>query len=141
MDGPKFDNVIFITPTADLTVVVWIVFALLGTVALGIVTSYLWQRYCKFRQFQQEMNALGLNSEQEGTLSAIVRRYRMHEPIDILLSEKLFDELASKEMVRILSSPASAELKDRYIRELYEIRDMLKPKNWNDTAPPLAFQS
>ncbi len=116
----KFD---FITPNAlNATIIVWFFVIVAACICVFTVGSYLWKRYLKNREFRFEMQTLGLDTEQEGTLAAIVKRYRMDEPMSILLSEQIFDEMATREMVRILSSPASAEIKEKYIGELYDIR-------------------
>ncbi len=107
---------------------------LLGIAAVaGVCTygSYLHQRYRRFKEFNEEMHSLGLDHEQEGTLASLVKRYRMDKPVEVLLSEKLFDEMATQEMVRILATQASMDVKEKYIRELYAIRERTYGKTWD----------
>ena len=80
------------------------------------------------------MTALGLDSEQEGTLASMVKRYRMEKPLTLLLSERLFDEMATREMVRTLGSKAPQETKEKYIQELYDIRERTYGHEYRDKA-------
>ena len=104
-----------------------IVLAILGggVVLLGLIMYfvYRYQRWKKFRNFVDEMQQLGLNPMQEGTFGDLVRRYKMNDPVQILYSLRMFDEMASREMNRVLSSPGSMNAKDEFITTLYEIRE------------------
>ena len=87
--------------------------------------TYRYQRWWHYKHFEQEMKTLDLAPEQETTLADMVKRYAMNEPVRILYSQRLFDDLACKEMQRILASAGSAEAKEQFIDALYEIRQNL----------------
>ena len=76
------------------------------------------------------MKTLDLAPEQETTLADMVKRYAMNEPVRILYSQRLFDDLACKEMQRILASAGSAEAKEQFIDALYEIRAKTYNSAW-----------
>ena len=92
--------------------------------------TYRYQRWRHYKVFKQEMKTLDLDPEQENTLGDMVRRYAMHEPVQILYSQRLFDDLACKEMRRILASAGSEEAKERFIDALYEIRTKTYNPSW-----------
>lgn len=130
MEG-KLEFNVFKTHEVDPTVILGILFGIVAVIGICAYGSYLHQRYQRFREFNDEMHALGLDSKQEDTLASLVKRYRMDKPLEVLLSKQVFDEMASREMVRILGTHASVDVKEKYIHELYEIRKRTygKPQN------------
>lgn len=95
---------------------------LVAFVAVFTFATYQYHKWKRYQQFVGEMKTLNLEPEEEGTLADMVKRYSMDEPVKILYSQRLYDEMASDEMIRILSSQGSADLKSDYIDSLYEIR-------------------
>ena len=63
-------------------------------------------------------------------MASLVKRYQVGEPVQILYSAKLFDDLATAEMRRILASQGSAEAKEKFINSLYEIRTRTYHPDW-----------
>ena len=91
-------------------------------VLLFVYLAYRYRRYSRYRDFEQEMRTLNLEPNEENTLSEMVKRYAVGEPVQVLYSRRLFDELAAKEMQRVLRSPAPATAKEQLIDVLYGIR-------------------
>ncbi|HPA44416.1 MAG TPA: hypothetical protein PLZ55_03325 [bacterium] len=89
---------------------------------LLVYGAYLYQRRRHYKVFEKEMKSLDLEPNQENTLTEMVRRYSMNEPVQVLVSERLFDDLATREMRRILSGIGTIEAKEQYIDTLYAIR-------------------
>ena len=121
----------FITPeSVEPQVFLYILGGLAVLVFVIVYGSYRYQRWKRFREFEDEMKSLDLNTEQEGTLGGMVKRYQIGEPVQILYSAKLFDDLATAEMKRILGSQGSAEAKERFINAIYSIRTKTYHPDW-----------
>lgn len=114
----------------DSTYLVWSLAILALTILLIMYATYRYRRWKKFKEFETEMKALDLESEQEGTLAEMVKRYSMDEPVNILFSARLFDEMASVEIKRVLGSPASAKQKQDFIDKVYNIRIKTYHPDW-----------
>ena len=98
---------------------------LLIIVALIIVFIFLYKKYVYYKKqkiFLEELETLDLGSVESDTLTKLVKRYALNEPVAILYSLRLFDELAEKEMARVLGSPLSSDSKTKYVDMLYRIR-------------------
>ncbi|MEW6237371.1 MAG: hypothetical protein AB1656_23920 [Candidatus Omnitrophota bacterium] len=98
---------------------------LIGITLAVLAILYICRRYAYFKKvqiLQEEMKALELENGESQTLESLVKRYMLNEPVEILYSLRLFDDLALKEMGRILGSPLSQESKKKYIDMLYLIR-------------------
>ncbi|MBZ0257160.1 hypothetical protein K8I31_13925 [bacterium] len=89
-----------------------------------------YQWFQKINRFRHEMHALELGAADEELLSDLVRRYMMKEPCEALASLPLFDELAQKEIQRVLSSPGSSESKEDFVKRIYEIRQKAFFPEW-----------
>ena len=89
---------------------------------LAIFIYHRYSRYKKEKVLFDEMQTLDFGSTESSTLSDIARRYTINEPVEILYSLRLFDEMAEKEMERVLSKPLPMELKKQYVDLLYNIR-------------------
>lgn len=96
-----------------------------------LVITFWYHRWKKYNNFIAEMKALDLNPEEEGTLAAMVKRHSMSEPVNILFSARLFDEMASDEILRVLGSPASAVSKQKFIDQVYNIRTRTYHPEWD----------
>lgn len=95
----------------------------IGCAAVVITVGlFFYNRWKKYKEFENEMKSLELEPDAEETLATMVKRYSINEPVNVLFSSRLFDEMASNEIKRILASPASAEFKEEYINRLYQIR-------------------
>ncbi|MEW6238316.1 MAG: hypothetical protein AB1656_23270 [Candidatus Omnitrophota bacterium] len=106
---------------------------------LGVMTSiilivvigvYRFKRWKKYKTFESEMKTLDLDPESEGTFAYMVKRYSMEEPVNILYSPRIFDEMASLEITRVLASNASLQSKCRFIDLVYSIRTKTYHPDW-----------
>ncbi len=114
---------IFFNPTGgDSTELFYVLLMLAALILLISFIVYRYRRFKIFQEFTQEMTLLDFDDDQESTLTDIVKRYSLSEPVSVLFSIKLFDELASKEISRVLGSPGSANQKQQFINMVYEIR-------------------
>ncbi len=84
-----------------------------------------YRHYLQTMRFREEMDAMDLRREDSNILWELVQRYALNEPVKILYSLPLFDELAQKEMVRVLSHPCSSHAKMHYIDHLYGLRQKM----------------
>lgn len=131
----------FVASSADPTIVFTILGGILVALAISTYGVYRYQKWRRFKVFENEMQQLGLNPNQEGTFGDLVRRYKMNDPIQILYSLRMFDEIASREMERVLGSPGSMKAKNEFIQTLYEIRErtyLSKPDEIKLTGDELA---
>lgn len=74
---------------------------------------------------------LDLNQEEETLLTGMIERYRLDEPVKVLFSLPLFDDLATKEIRRVLCAPGSSRAKQAYIQLVYDIRKRTFFPDWN----------
>ncbi len=109
--------------SVDPSILFGILGAILVSLALGTFLVYRYQRWRRFKAFEDELQQLGLDPNQEGTFGDLVKRYKMNDPVEILFSLRMFDEIAAREMDRILGSPGSKSAKEEFIDTLYEIRE------------------
>lgn len=87
-----------------------------------IYGTHLYNRWKRYKTFEDEMKALDLNGGDETALAGMVKRFEMEEPVNVLLSPRLFDEMAVREIQRVLASPGSPHSKQRFIDAIYRIR-------------------
>ncbi|HPP01160.1 MAG TPA: hypothetical protein PLX83_11230 [bacterium] len=121
----------FLTPTEiEAEVLLWILGIFTFLVLAIVLMVYLYNRRVKFKEFESEMKALDLEPRAEGTLADLVKRHSLNEPVNVLFSTSLFDEMASAEIRRILSSPAPAQEKQERIDLLYHIRTKTYHPDW-----------
>lgn len=114
---------IFFSPTnVDPSTLLYFLIGLVVFIVVLSVGIYRYRRFKLFQEFNQEMTLLELGQDEESTLTRIVKRYSLKEPVSVLFSLRLFDELASKEIARVLGSPGSASQKQEFINIVYEIR-------------------
>jgi len=88
---------------------VFLVLFLFTTGLAFVLFPYFLRQYRHYLQairFREEMDAMDLKREDSNILRELVQRYALNEPVKILYSLPLFDELAQKEMVRVLAIPA-----------------------------------
>lgn len=111
---------------------------LMAIVLAIIVGSYKYQRWKKYKIFEAEMKALDLDPQAEGTFAWMVKRYAMDEPVNVLYSARLFDEMASSEIFRVLSSSASAKTKSHFIDTVYGIRTRTYHPEWMNSDDGLS---
>ena len=118
-------NVKFLTAqTVDPAVIFGVLGGIVLAIALGIYISYRYKKWCTHRTFNSEMQQLGLNPNQEGTFGDLVKHYKMKDPVQVLYSLRMFDEMAALEIVRVLGSPGPISAKEDFIDALYEIRQI-----------------
>ncbi len=121
----------------DPTILLWFAVGLAILIFILVYGTYRYQRWREYRRFADEMKTLDLDPSEENTLGAMVKRYAMREPVQILYSQRMFDELACKEMQRILASAGSADIKEQFIDTLYEIRTKTYNPAWlTETSRP-----
>ncbi len=128
--GSTLNFKVFESSSVDSTVLVYSLIAIMITILLIVFGTYRYKRWKKFKEFETEMKALDLEPEQEGTLAEMVKRYSMDEPVNILFSARLFDEMASSEIKRVLGSAASIKLKQEFIDKVYFIRTKTYHPDW-----------
>ncbi len=88
-----------------------------------IFLSYRYQRWKRYNVFVEEMKSLQLDPDSEGTLAFMVKSQAMDEPVKVLMSAQKFDDMAQKEMVRVLGSEGSIQAKEAFINSVYKIRN------------------
>ena len=137
MPGNFFDPATQVNPDTLLAVSIGLA-TLIFAMSYGI---YRYQRWLHFKVFENEMKMLDLDPDEETTLSAMVKRYAMHKPDEVLHSRSFFDDIACKEMQRILSSGGSAESKEESIEALYQIRTKTSNPPWIKEAQLLAGEA
>lgn len=121
----------FFDPTTiDPALALYALLLVASVISLLALVQYRYQRWKRFKALEDEMKAIGLDAEQENALSRVVLNYKMERPVDVVKSVRLFDELASEEMARVLGSPGSATAKRDYINTLYEIRTRTFHPDW-----------
>ena len=120
----------FFTTDAEIEIIFWVLVGIASTAFVLFYASYRYRRWHRYKEFEDEMRSLDLDREQEGTFAAMIKRYRIGEPVQILYDLKRFDDLASAEMRRILGSPGSAEAKENFINALYDIRMRTYNADW-----------
>ncbi len=114
---------IFFNPTGgDSTELLYFLVTLVSLILIISFIVYRFRRFKLFQEFTQEMTLLEFDDDQESALTDIVKRYALSEPVSVLFSIKLFDELATKEISRVLGSPGSAIQKQKFINLVYDIR-------------------
>lgn len=112
----------------------FLVYLLLGlTCLVGIIiyATYRYKRYKKMQEFNNEMSQVGLSADEESALTGLVKQYALQEPVQILLSLRMFDDLACQEISRILGSPGSTVSKDRFVQMIYDIRKKTYFPDWD----------
>lgn len=128
----EFNSVTFFSGSGvSETVVYWTLGSIAVFSAALTYGSYCYQKWRRYNRFVTELKTLDLEPDQEGTFADIVKRYHMAEPVNILYSKRLYDEMAASEMVRVLSSPGTVSAKAAYIDSLYEIRDRTYANDWD----------
>jgi len=108
--------------------------SLMGIVLLIMFLTYQYQRWRRYRDFVVEMKALDLDPGEEGTFAGMVKRYSMDEPVRILFSPRLFDEMATTEIFRVLGSAGSQEAKEEFINSVYDIRKRTYHPEWRENT-------
>lgn len=113
----------FYKTTANQTeLVLWILLGIVLLIMLIIFITYRYKRFKLFKQFSQEMEQLEFDNDEETTLTHLVKRHALKEPISVLFSIQLFDELAAIEISKVLGSSGSTAAKQNFINLIYEIR-------------------
>ncbi|RJP18243.1 MAG: hypothetical protein C4527_29515 [Candidatus Omnitrophota bacterium] len=114
----------------DPTLMFQILVGIILLVTTIIVVTYKYQRWKRYTEFVTEMKSLDLDPESEGTLAGMVKRYSMDEPVNVLFSARLFDEMATSEIIRVLGSPGSMQAKRNFIDLVYRIRTKTYHPDW-----------
>lgn len=117
------EKIIFFNSTSsDATSLVYFLVGLLALTALVSIAVYRYRRFKTYQEFTQELSLLQFDESEETALTNIVKRHSLKEPVTVLFSLKLFDELATKEISRVLGSPGSIAQKQKFVNLVYEIR-------------------
>ncbi len=103
---------------------------ILCVIFVFVYLNHRYQRWKRYNEFVTEMKTLDLDPDSEGTLAGMVRRYSMNEPVNVLCSPRLFDEMATHEMMRVLSSSGSMKAKQEFIDTVYKIRKKTYHPDW-----------
>ncbi len=115
---------------ADPATIATILSVLFGIIFLILLGTYRYQKWKKYKTFEEEMKALDLHPDEEGTFAWMVKRYSMDEPVNIIFSARLFDEMATNEIQNVLSSNAPLSAKSRFINTVYDIRMKTYHPDW-----------
>ena len=121
----------FQSSQVDPSTLIYCVIGLMLFIGLLVYGTYRYQQFKQMRLFVQEMGQLGLNSDEESMLTQLVKQHAMHEPVKVLLSIKAFDEMAEREINRVLASAGSTTAKGSFIQLVYEIRKKTYFPEWN----------
>ncbi|MBN2329667.1 MAG: hypothetical protein JXR73_21175 [Candidatus Omnitrophica bacterium] len=121
------------TSDFDLTVFIYFLGGLILSIFLFSFGNAQYHRWKKYKEFEAEMKSLDLDPGQEKAMSDMAKRRSLDEPAHLLMSVRLFDEMASEEIKRILRSPASAKFKQAYIDKIYRIRTKTYHPEWLDS--------
>lgn len=116
---------------------IYFLLGMASTILLMIYLTYRYQRYKRFQEFQEEMETLELGEVEESTLCEMVKRFSLQEPVQVLLSKRVFDEMAAREINRVLGSPGSMKAKETFVNLVYEIRKKTYHKDWSE---PLSLE-
>lgn len=111
--------------------------ALLIIAALGFAAAYTvnyYRRWKKFQEFEDELHSLDIDPTSQDAIAKMVKHHELEEPLEILMNDRKFDDLASKEMMRILGSPGSREAKEHFIKAVYDIRRKAFPSSYDLTG-------
>ncbi|MDP8245261.1 MAG: hypothetical protein P9L94_14350 [Candidatus Hinthialibacter antarcticus] len=114
----------------SIEIFIYTLLAISVVIAATVYGNNKYQWFQKISRFRDEMHSLQLGAADEALLSDLVRRYMMKEPSEALASLPLFDELAQKEIQRVLSSPGSSEAKEDFVKRIYEIRQKAFFPEW-----------
>ncbi len=114
----------------SIDVFIYALLAISVVIAAVIYGNNKYQWFQKVSRFRDEMHALEFGADDEALMSDLVSRYMMKEPCEALASLPLFDELAQKEIERVLSSPGSSEAKEDFVKRIYEIRQKAFFPEW-----------
>jgi len=91
----------------------------LVSISIGIKFN----RWRKFNLFLEAMRAIDLDSTSQMIFAWMVKRNRLKEPSGVLRSRRIFDEMASGEIFRVLCSAGTLEAKEGFIDTVYNIRN------------------
>lgn len=127
--GDVFKNIYKATPL-DPSILISFMVIMVSFVALIAYGTYRYQRWKRYMEFEEEMKTLDLGTDSEGTLAGMVKRFNMDEPVNILFSVRLFDEMAVSEIMRVLASPGSTQAKQSFIDAVYKIRIKTYHPEW-----------
>ncbi len=125
---------------AEPSTILTILIVLMVLISAIIFASYRYQRWKRFKEFEEEMKSLDLEPEDEGTFAWMVKRYKMDEPVNIIYSPRLFDEMATNEMLRVLASQASMESKRDFIDTVYTIRTKTYHPDWLSITDKASYE-
>ncbi len=115
-------NTFYKTTAVQTDVVLYVIAGIALLIFLIVFAVYRYRRFKLFQQFSQEMGQFEFDTEEESTLTNLVKKHALKEPISVLFSLQLFDELAALEIARVLGSSGSSVAKQNFINMVYEIR-------------------
>lgn len=114
----------FFTPlTIRHTTLVIVLGGLMTFAFLLIAVGVKYNRWRKFNRFLDAMQSLNLEPSSKGTFAWMVKRNRLKEPLGVLRSRQIFDEMATGEIFRVLCSAGTVEAKEGFIDTVYDIRN------------------
>lgn len=120
----------FKSTSADSKYLIWIL-VIMALIIFGFVYGiHRYNKWKKFKLFEDEMKSLDLNPDDESAFSGMVKRFELEEPVNILMSARLFDEMATKEIEKVLGSAGSKSAKEKFIETIYRIRTRTYHADW-----------
>ena len=128
--GSLGDADLFKNSTVNSDILVWVLVTL-ALIIFGLVYGmHRYNKWKKFKLFEDEMRALDLNPDDESTFAGMVKRFALEEPVNVLMSARLFDEMATKEIEKVLGSAGSKTSKEHFIKQVYRIRTKTYHPDW-----------
>lgn len=119
----KLSSVSFFQPS-EIPLTTFVTAIAICLIIAGLI-YYFYKSYDRMRKeknLRDEMDMLDFGNEESSTLFDMVKRHTLNEPVEVLYSLKLFDELAQEEIARVLSSAMSSDSKGKYVEMIYNIR-------------------
>lgn len=109
------------------TPIAFFLIAVLSVALLILLPSLIRQynRFLRAQQFRKMIEPMALERKDTNILWELVQRYALNEPMLIVYSLPLFDDLVQKEMVRVLGHPCPSMAKMQYIDFLYGLRQKM----------------
>jgi hypothetical protein len=128
--GGDLGFTVFENKGTDPAVLVYILLGLAIIIFALIYSLHRYSKWKKFKVFEDEMKSLDLNPDDENAFTGMVKRFELEEPVNVLMSARLFDEMATKEIEKVLGSAGSKSAKERFIESIYRIRTKTYHSDW-----------
>lgn len=129
-NGGELKFNVFESKGTDPVVLVYILLGLAFIIFALVYSLHRYNKWKKFKVFEDEMKSLDLNPDDESAFTGMVKRFELEEPVNVLMSARLFDEMATKEIEKVLGSAGSKSAKEKFIEAVYRIRTKTYHSDW-----------